>query len=41
MRNAAARSSFISLAAIGAALVWGVVELLALQCSWFSERLRS
>jgi hypothetical protein len=39
MRSAAARSSFTSGAAIGVALVWGTVELLALQWSRLVERL--
>jgi hypothetical protein len=37
MRRAAARSTFFSAAALGVALVWGVVELLALQWSRFAE----
>jgi hypothetical protein len=40
MRSPSARSSVISGAAIGAAVIWGLAELLALQWSRFSERLR-
>jgi hypothetical protein len=40
MRNMTARPSFISGAAISAALVWGALELLALQWSRVVERFR-
>jgi hypothetical protein len=31
---------FLSGAALGGAMLWGTVEFLALQWSWFSERFR-
>jgi hypothetical protein len=40
MRSPSARSPLLSGAAIGAALIWGLTEFLALQWSRFSERFR-
>jgi hypothetical protein len=40
MRDLPARSWLISAAAIGLALVWGAVEFLALQRSWFMASFR-
>jgi hypothetical protein len=40
MRSRSARSLFISATAIGAAVIWGLTEFLALQWSWFSGRFR-
>ena len=40
MRAVTARSAFITTAAIMGAVLWGAVELLALQWSRFHERLR-
>jgi hypothetical protein len=41
MRNLSARSALIAGTALGGALVWGAVELVALQWSWLTERLRN
>jgi len=38
MRSPSARTSVISVAAIGAALIWGAVEFVALQWSRVAER---
>lgn len=38
MRTASARTSVISFAALGVALIWGAVEFVALQWSRVAER---
>ncbi|MDP1830445.1 MAG: hypothetical protein Q8K67_00155 [Geothrix sp.] len=41
MRSISVRSSFISGAGIGGAVIWGVVEFLALQWSRINERFQA